>query len=533
MPAAGATSQPETQALLVHNLAAQLGASGVPAQLFETHLSWVIVLPTLAFKIKKALHLPFVDYSTLAGRRFFCDEEIRLNRPLAPELYLGVVAIGGTPVQPLLDAPGPVLEYAVKMRAFDQAALWSHRLREEQLDSGEARQLARLLARFHRSAPCAAADTPWGSAQAVFAQTDADLVEVAALLGSGKDLLAPISVWHERQQCRLAAPFQRRKAEGRIRECHGDLHCGNILTIDGRVQMFDAIEFDPGMRWIDVAQDLAFAWMDLQCGGRADLAARLLSDYLQLSGDDGALTVLPYYRIQRALVRCKVALHRAAGGEADAAAGARDEAGRYLAFAASCCKAPGTPAMLIAHGFSGSGKSSVCEQLVEPLGALHIRSDIERKRLLGMDALERAGAAPGAGIYARDAGLATYRRLARIALRGLAAGLPVLVDATFLERRQRSRFRRLARRLAVPFGILSVQASPAVLTARVAARAHAGGDPSDADLPVLLRQYRSAEPLGADETDGVILIDNPQGSAPSQEELLVLIGKALPDAQAS
>lgn len=520
-------SEPAAQELLVRSLAAELGAPGAPAQLFETHISWVIVLPTLAYKIKRALRLPFVDYSTLAARRFFCDEEIRLNRQLAPELYLGVAAIGGTPTQPLLDAAGPVLEYAVKMRAFDQSALWSHRLRQGQLGAGEARQLARLLARFHHGAPHAAPDTAFGGAAAVTARTDADLAEIALLAGSAhKELLAQVSAWHARQRCRLAARFERRKAAGWVRECHGDLHCANILTIDGRVQAFDAIEFNPGMRWIDVAQDLAFAWMDLQCGGRADLAARLLSDYLQLSGDEGALAVLPYYRIQRALVRCKVALHRGAGFEAGAGA-ARHEAHRYLAFAASCTK-PGAPAMLIAHGFSGSGKSSVCELLVEPLGALHIRSDIERKRLFGLDPLAGAAAAPDAGIYARDAGLATYRRLACIALHALAAGLPLLVDASFLRRSQRSRFRRLARRLAVPFAILSVQASRAVLAARVAARSSAGGDPSDAGPAVLAHQYRSAEPLAADETDAVIAIDNRAGGALSQQDLLALVARALP-----
>jgi aminoglycoside phosphotransferase family enzyme/predicted kinase len=517
------------QERLVRALAAQLGSQKPLVSLVETHLSWVIVLPDFAYKIKKALHLPFVDYSTLAARHFFCNEELRLNGRLAPELYLGVVAVTGSPPLPRVGGKGRALEYAVQMRSFDATALWAHRLQNQLLQSEEVRQLSQLLARFHHDAARAHSDAPWGSAAVVLERTEADLAEVASLAASeGKSAIRQLTGWHLRERNRLAAVFAERKAAGWIRECHGDLHAGNILTINGSVQVFDGIEFNDSMRWIDTAHDFAFAWMDLQHGGRNDLAARLLSCYLQSSGDYEALRVLPYYRVQRALVRAKVAFLRAV--TANGGAAARAEALSYIMFAARCTL-PSHGVLLITQGFSGSGKSLLCERLLEPLAAIHISSDIERKRPLGLQA-GRSGT-PAADMYTLASRSSTYRRLAWTSLQALAAGLPVLVDATFLQREQRVRFRRLARRLDAPFGILAISASPPVLEARIATRAASGTDPSDADQAVLDLQRQTFEPLQPDETAGLVNIDNTANALPETEVLLALILRTLPELEAA
>ncbi len=498
------------QARLLHLLARRLESDGARAQLIETDISWILLTGDLAYKFKKAIRRDVLDYGSLAARRVACEEELRLNRRLAPELYLGLASVSGSCSRPVIDGPGTVLEVAVRMRRFAQCALWQARLDAGQLGTAEVRGLAMLLADFHAGAPRAERAQPWGSARLVAARTLEDLDGVAALLSGRRQrtLLAEIAGWLREQHRRLARVFARRKAEGRVRECHGDLHCGNILTLDGRVRVFDGIEFNAGLRWIDVAQDLAFIWMDLQCQGQGALAARLLNDYLERSGDYGCLAVLPYYRVQRALVRCKVALLRAVSGKPGRIA-ALARASRYLAFAHASA-VPGAPSLIIAHGLSGSGKSWLCAGLVEPLEAVRLRSDVERKRLHAGAVTAGPTSLPGAGMYDRASNTATYRQLARFARTGLLAGFPMLVDAAFLERERRQVFRRLAQRCQASFLLLQVSAPVALLQARLAARAQAGSDPSDADQAVLAYQmtHAGAQGLSADELDEAVAVVN-------------------------
>ena len=341
-------------------------------------------------------------------------------------------------------------------------------------------------------------------------------------------MLDEIAAWLTRQEQALAPLFTRRKADGWVRECHGDLHCSNILTLAGQVRVFDGIEFNTALRWIDVAQDLAFAWMDLQCQGRRGLAARLLNDYLERCGDYGSLALLPYYRVQRALVRCKVFLLRSRAGSRGRSA-ALLQAQRYLAFAHACI-APASPALLISCGLAGSGKSWLCNALVEGLEAVRVRSDVERKRLFAGPAATGTTASPAQGMYDQAGNAATYRRLAQLAQQGLAAGFVMVVDATFLERRRRLAFRALARRSQVPFLLLHVDAPLPVLASRLASRARAGTDPSDADMAVLAGQMErcAGQGLRPDEAADVIEIANgPEFDAAALALLLEQLRQAL------
>ncbi|MES2150450.1 MAG: AAA family ATPase [Pseudomonadota bacterium] len=520
-PSSAAQAQVERQAALVKSLAALLAADGAPVRLIETHISWVIVHPVFSYKLKKALRTAFLDYLTLPARQYYCEEEVRLNRRLAPRLYLDVACITGTHERPVLDGAGPVLDYAVRMRTFDQGALWQDRLERGVLGAGEAASLGRLLARFHHDVPRAPQEQAWGTRVRVIARTKADLAEVGALLADPEQCvaLAQLGSWIGAQHRRMARSFDARKHAGWVREGHGDLHCGNLLTIDGQVQAFDGIEFAPEMRWIDVMHDIAFPWMDLRSRGRADLASRFLNVYLQGTGDYEGLAVLAYYCVQRALVRCKAnLLSSGQAGTPGARAATIAEAWRYLSFARDCTSG-GAAGLIITHGLSGSGKSFACDALVEPLGALQIRSDVERKRLRGLPATQAARAAPGQGIYDARAGSATYRRLARAARQALVAGLVVLVDAAFLSYQQRELFRSLARELGLPFVILDVRAPLPALRARLATRARAGSDASDADLVVLAHQLRVQDELRSDETDRVVVVrtGDDAGDCPLQE----------------
>lgn len=500
------------QRRLIDGLERTLKTAAGSVRRFETHISWVLVAGEYAYKIKKAVRLPYLNFSTLDARRYYCREEVRLYRRLAPDLYLDIVALSGSPERPEIGGAGEAIEYAVRMRAFGQEALWSFRVEHDLLGPRDADGLALELARFHTAAAPAPPDTAWGTPDTVAATFAATLDELAALAGDAgtRECVAALRTWETQERARRAAVFGQRRAEGRVRECHGDLHSANVLTLDGRVQVFDCLEFREGQRWIDVMDDLAFIHMDLVRHGRPDLAATLLSGYLEATGDYGGLAVLPYYSVHRALVRAKVMLLRS--GQAQPSAGDEDacerDAAAYLDAAVRCAR-PGRAAVMITHGYSGSGKSTFARALVPVLGAVQVRSDVERKRLHGLPVTARPSAQGGEALYGEAATLRTYARLCELASVVVAAGWPVVVDAAFLTQAQRASFRALAASLDVPFFVFDIRAGSQTMVERLHARQEAGGDASDAGVEVLERQMRAAEALGAMER--AIVVDTEAG----------------------
>lgn len=512
---AGAEDALARQQALLRRLEANWTHQGRRFRRFDTHISWVYVLDQRAYKFKKALRLDVLDYSTLAARRHCCLEELRLNRRLAPSLYLGVSAVTGSAQQPELDGGGAALDYAVRMRAFPQQALWSERLAAGLLAAGEVDALALQLAQFHAGAERSAADAPWGGAEALEQLGRGDLATVSSLLTgrTARALLATLARWHAAQ---MAAPqrFEQRRAAGFVRECHGDLHCGNILSWEGRVEVFDGIEFNDGLRWIDVISDVAFIVMDLRFHRRDDLAARLLQGYLAASDDYAGLEVLGYYLAMRALVRCKVCLWSAATAAPAAARQARASARRYLALAVLGLRPRG--ALVLMHGCSGSGKSYCATRLSAALGALCIRSDVERKRLHGQAAAARMGAPAGEGIYDEASNEATYARLLQLARAVAASGLTVVIDAAHLLRRQRQPFVQLARELDLPLFIIDLHAATPLLRARLTRRMQDGADASDAGPELLAYQHATLEPLSADELCHTLPLENGVDDLPAR-----------------
>lgn len=514
----------ETQRALIRALAAAWQRAG-EVSLIETHISRVVLSGDDAWKFKKPVRFPFLDFTGLARRRHYCEEEFRLGQRLAPGLYLGVVPITGSPEDPVVDGGGAAIEYAVKMRRFPQEALWTSRIAQGSLTRHEADALAEHLARFHGEAEIAAADTPWGCSELVFSIADSTFQELDVLLQDAvsRATLEELRRWEATEQSRLAERFGQRKREGRVRACHGDLHCGNILTLDGRVQAFDGIEFNDAMRWTDVMNDLAFACMDLRFRGQDGLASRLLNQYLERTGDYGGLGVFPYYQVHRALVRCKVALLAAVQEAGQDRASAVATAARYLAFARECAQ-PAAGAILITHGFSGCGKSTFAAALAERGGLIRLRSDVERKRLYGRAVLDRPGEAGTDPLYAAEASRSTYERLHELARRIVTeSGFGMIIDAAFLQAAQRRMFSALAAELGVPFLIVDVVASEGTLRSRLARRAQQNQDASDADGRVLSRQRETAEPLGSEEEGSVIRIDMEEDADP--ERLSALSGE--------
>ncbi|MBV2089947.1 MAG: AAA family ATPase [Candidatus Thiodiazotropha sp. (ex Ctena orbiculata)] len=469
----------------------------------ETHISHLLLIGDFVYKIKKPLNLGFLDYSTLQRRQFCCAEELRLNQRFAPQLYKGVVEIRGSVERPEIGGQREVQEFALKMARFRQQDLFDRLT----LDPPLVDQLALMIADFHRRA-ARASELPQGGVEKVFAP----MMENFRVI---RELRQPLLVierlnslqnWTEDQAGQLVELIEERYLAGSVRECHGDLHLGNIVLYQQRITPFDGIEFNPDLRWIDTLSDIAFLLMDLQHRGLYALSDQLLNRYLEETGDYAGLPLLRFYLLYRAMVRAKVSAIRVCQADLSAAdqMAYLDEYLSYLTLAEKLVRHP-PASMVITHGVSGSGKSTVSAQLAEQLMAIRIRSDIERKRLFA----PQDGAAGGSASdrYSSAATRITYHHLAGLATGLLQAGFSVIIDATFLKGWQRELFHLLANRLQVPLLILDCQASPAQLQERIITRHQQGGDASEADLSVLQLQQSGVEPLTEEEHQLALSVD--------------------------
>jgi aminoglycoside phosphotransferase family enzyme/predicted kinase len=532
-----AAASANTQPMLVRALLdpARYPDATTSVRMLETHISYVLLTGRFAYKIKKAVNLGFLDFSSLEQRRFYCEEELRLNRRLAPELYSAVVPIGGTPANPKIgsetgathrNARDKCIEYAVKMLEFPQAALLDRRLAMGELLPTEIDALADRVADFHAQAARTAAGDDYGTPSAVWAPAAENFRQLCAGQNSPLDraLLNMLEPWSRDEYARLKTFLATRQNDGFVRECHGDLHLGNIALLNGTPTIFDCIEFNQALRWIDVLSEVAFLTIDLEERGRPDYAYRFLNRYLEATGDYAGLRSLPFYRVYRALVRAKVAGIRAAQETLPDALAQAAIRSQYLVCARRA-SLPGMPRLLLMHGVSGSGKTWVSQALLERIGALRLRSDIERKRLHGMHPLARSESAIERGLYAAETTHATYEKLEELARQILQAGFPVIIDAASLKLWQRQRFRSLCAALRVPFRMISCHASEATLHQRLMARGRAGSDASEAGMAVLHHQLQNNEPLSIAEQAESILFDSARDSL---DGLLQRIEPALP-----
>jgi aminoglycoside phosphotransferase family enzyme/predicted kinase len=455
-------------------------------RLCETHISWVILTGEYAYKIKKPVKLSFLDFSTLELRKHFCEEELRLNRRFAPGIYLGVVPICGSVEEPVVDGAGPAIEYAVKLKQFLRKDELTHLIANQKLDGDMFARFGRTLAQTHATLPRVTDISPRDFTDSVAL----NIADLHTLLPNDARIKA-IDTAITTMEKDLAQSLAQRYKTTAIRECHGDLHLGNVVRIDGDLTPFDCIEFDPKLRNIDVLNDIAFLQMDIEAQGHRDLAYCLMNAWLVESGDYAGLPLLRYYSAHRALVRAKVsAMQSAKAATIDLYLA---EAKRQLG--------PRSPRLIITCGLSGSGKTWLSYQLATAVPAIHVRSDVERKRLAGLSALASSRSQPGAGIYTADFNTQTYARLLHCARSALLGGENVIVDAAFLRADERAAFMKLASEVRASFSIVYCTAPEAILKERIQRRQRSATDASEATVEVLAQQSGYFEPLSANEKE--------------------------------
>jgi len=496
-------------------------------QVIETHISWIILTGTYAYKLKKPVDFGFLDFTELSARKHFCEEELRLNQRLAADLYLEVLPITGSVEAPQLDGAGEPIEYMLKMREFPQAQLMAQVQARGELSDAHIDALAKRIAQFHLATPRVPADHPLSTPEAIVAPMRQNFEQIRPLLSEAADLeqLDALLDWTETTISRLQPLLEQRCQQGFIRECHGDLHLGNATIIDDEVVLFDCIEFNDPFRLIDIASDAAFLAMDLEDRGLKCQARRFINGWLEHSGDYAALELLNLYKAYRAMVRAKVNLFRLFQ-EQDAVQRKvilRQYRG-YANLAESYSAIP-SRFLAITHGVSAVGKSQVALRLVEALGVVRLRSDVERKRLHGAQTEDAKGMLH-AGIYSPQASEATYRRLHELAETALNAGLSAVIDASYLKQEQRQAAWQVAESTGVPFLIIDCQAPDAVIEQWLAQRQAQGADASDATMEVIRAQQANREALSEAEQLLSRRVDTHE--AASLDDLVAAIRQRLP-----
>jgi len=464
-----------------------------PIQLIQTHISFVLLTGTYAYKVKKAVNFGFLDFSTLDLRHHFCHEEVRLNARLAPDLYIGVVGIkeDGMLEADIAEISDQIVEYAVKMYQFDQENLAINLFNRGAFTADHAIQIGKQLAEFHRTAQTNDYIASFGTAQALKAVADENYRHTAKYVGIAQTMeqLSATKDYTDRLFAQEHL-FSDRLQQGKIRECHGDVHLKNICIFQNKVQIFDCIEFNEPFRNTDTLYDAAFLVMDLQFRGRYDLANIFLNTYLEQTNDYTGLTLLPLFCSMRAYIRAKVTSFLLDDPNIEPAVKeqARAEAEKYYRLAWQYTQTK-QGKIIMMSGVSGSGKSTTAKELAIALDGIAIRSDVIRKHLAGIDVLTRGSET----IYSPAMTQKTYQRLTELAILLAKTGLTVIVDAKYDRQAFRQALIDTAKSQHIPINIVFCQAELQELRSRLRQRAQQNLDVSDATEALLERQLAEFE----------------------------------------
>ncbi len=450
----------------------------------QTHVSWVFLAEGLVYKVKKPVNLGFLDFSDLKKRRFFCEEELRLNRRLAPDVYLKVAPIHlSASGRYNLEGDGRVAEYAVVMKRLPEEGMGDHLLVEGELTEEILDRTAQTLAAFHAAAPTGGEVDEAGSVAAIRRNNEENFALMERYVGPVLTRLQFrfLSAYAERFLARHAALFKKRVAAGRIRDGHGDLHLENLCIVDGRPVIFDCIEFSPRFRFGDVAGEAAFLCMDLDFAGAPDLARSFAESYARAAGDPDLFALLPFYKFYRACVRGKVLCLRTddiALSDADRRT-AWTRACCYFDFAFTYAARFEKPTLIIMCGLMGTGKSALARELAATTESRLLRSDVVRKEILGIAPTARRNDPYGEGAYDEETTARTYEALFREAALILRSGGSVILDASFKSSVERRKAVETAEAAGADFFAVVCECPETEVKRRLAARAQNGGDPSD------------------------------------------------------
>ncbi|MGH1463200.1 MAG: AAA family ATPase [Neptuniibacter sp.] len=474
-------------------------------EVIETHISWLILTGEYAYKVKKPVDFGFLDFTTLAKRRHFCEEELRLNQRLAPDIYLAVVAIGGSQEQPIIGAEDGIFEYAVQMQQFNPDNRLDLLLQNHRFDPTWIDMLAEQIADFHHRIPIVSQDSPWGEPDTIWEVVSDNFMHIT-------DTISEIDDWSKVQQLahytaqqfrNLTGLIEKRKAAGHIRECHGDLHLANITFHKQELRLFDCIEFNLQFRWIDTINDLAFLLMDLEANGEFRWSNRCLNRYLEICGDYQALPLLNFYKAYRSMVRAKVSVL----GDMHDLKTMR----RYLRLTDYYAR-DRKPVLFLMHGISGSGKSHLSQQLIDQTDTIRIRSDVERKRLYREMSLK----GEKVDLYGPQMNAITFNHLLDTSADLIRNGYSVVVDATSIRQRTRQSYIELAKKLNIPVRLIACECEVKLIEARLNKRASEGADASDADIAVMKEQIQHLQPLTPEEQELAVSVNTDDDDAISR-----------------
>lgn len=475
----------------------------------ETHISWVLIGDKFAYKIKKAVNFGFLDFEDLQSRKKYCELELKLNKDMGASFYEEVINISGDAQNPLIDDNSAPIEYALKMKKFDTSLELSYLEQKGELSATHILELVQKLVDWHLKAPIITKATgAYGTPKEVEKPVLENFDFILSNIDDKKNIadVNSIAEWAQGIFKANLNLLKQRYNGGMIKNCHGDLHLANVVIYQGQVMPFDCIEFNLEFRYIDVINDLAFLLMDLDAKKQVALSNLALNRYLQLSGDYQALPLLNYYKSYRAMVRAKVNLLDFIHSQDEAKKQqAKDNFLDYINLAKSYTFTK-IPYLVLITGVSGSGKSTLATKIAQASGALHLNSDVVRKKLFGLKEKDSSKSLLGAGIYTKEANIKTYKKLEDISFLALKNGISVILDATFLKRDHRQTFIDIANNLGLNYLLIGFEKNEKLLKARIDERVVNGDSISEADFSVLKKQLKIYQNFDEIELEQGILL---------------------------
>ncbi len=494
-------------------------------ELVQTHISFVFIAGDLVYKVKKAVDFGFLDFTSLEKRKFFCEEELRLNRRLAPETYLEVTEIGENAGGALRLGSGRPVEYAVVMRKLPLDRMLKKLLVEGKAGVGAMDAIARKVADFHREAETGGEIDAIGGIDTIRHNHDENFEQTEKYIGltlsrARYDFLrAYVNRFLERERPLL----EKRVTDHRIRDCHGDLHAEHICLADGII-IFDCIEFNKRFRYGDTAAEAAFLAMDLDFNGYPDHAGAFIEAYVRHSGDGEALRLLNFYRCYYATVRGKVISFRLDDPHIESADrdSAARTAARYFDLALSYAAQPANKTLVLVSGLTGTGKSVLARALAPLIGAQIIQTDAVRKEMLRIPASEHRYEGFGEGIYSADVSRKTYEKALELALENLETHRTVIIDASYKSRQERLRAFESGRRAGADVFVVECVCPEGIIEKRLNSRLSEGGDISDGRWEIFLAQRGDFERIDEIPERNHLIVDT---SLEAEENVVVVLKK--------